>query len=676
MLRKHCSDEQLIAHVDGELSRWQESRVWKHLQRCWTCRTRLAEIEEQVRSLTAAFGKQTFPGQQRVERARRRFRKSMEHYEDSLLGAPLFCLLPGFAASVTRSVVAVLCVCGLVAGIVAAWSRRPLEPAELLIAASGAEHGFYQSGETIHQEFRVEVRQTKPVRKSRSGTLEFWSEPRGTRFASQWRDDRGAIRYAAWRPRANLEYSYIPAVNGGPIRREATTVEVVTLSSMGRHGLEPEQIERTFLGWLQNRVWTPISFTSNFRLFSSADGVVAGVERLPAEPGSVFRLWARRESGGLKMEIVMEVDDVTYRPRLQVLRFEDAGRAVELRLLADRNESVAAARIEPAIFEPAGELARPPLRALRNLPDRRNSDAGRVFPAPSVRRLGPDEAEIDDAEVQVLYALHRVRACLGEPVEIDHVSGLGVRVRGLVETTARRSQLLAALEGLQRPGIVSADIGTAEEFLKDSGAVTGREINTKIRVAPVRLPIQDEIEEYYRLRGEAPNRVVQFANEAIAISAAILEDAWALRRLGERFPQRRVERVRPQSRWLLEVMLRDHVEALSARVARSRLLLAPVLSSISPAANSHSAAAPAAERDTAPLLRAVLSLFSNATQVDALSNGLFAGADLPVPAKEAAPALLSALASLEQAVPALEVAIRGEFPGRANLVTERDPGRP
>ena len=103
MLRKHCSDEQLIAHVDGELSRWQESCVRKHLQRCWTCRTRLAEIEEQVRSLTAAFGKQTFPGPQRVERARRRFRKSVEHYEDSLLGAPLFCLLPGFAASVAAT---------------------------------------------------------------------------------------------------------------------------------------------------------------------------------------------------------------------------------------------------------------------------------------------------------------------------------------------------------------------------------------------------------------------------------------------------------------------------------------------------------------------------------------------------------------------------------------------
>ena len=41
--QRHCSDEVLLAHLDGELSRGVEKATRTHLQVCWNCRARLAK---------------------------------------------------------------------------------------------------------------------------------------------------------------------------------------------------------------------------------------------------------------------------------------------------------------------------------------------------------------------------------------------------------------------------------------------------------------------------------------------------------------------------------------------------------------------------------------------------------------------------------------------------------
>lgn len=47
----HLRDRDLLAYVDGELDRHQAASVSRHLQNCWHCRTRLAELEEVIHEL-------------------------------------------------------------------------------------------------------------------------------------------------------------------------------------------------------------------------------------------------------------------------------------------------------------------------------------------------------------------------------------------------------------------------------------------------------------------------------------------------------------------------------------------------------------------------------------------------------------------------------------------------
>ena len=44
----HVSDEQLLCFCDAELSATEADRVRSHLEACWTCRTRKAEIESTI----------------------------------------------------------------------------------------------------------------------------------------------------------------------------------------------------------------------------------------------------------------------------------------------------------------------------------------------------------------------------------------------------------------------------------------------------------------------------------------------------------------------------------------------------------------------------------------------------------------------------------------------------
>lgn len=55
MAHDHCSDDRLIAFLDGELPENERREVARHLDRCWRCRPRVAELEEQVRHVHKVF---------------------------------------------------------------------------------------------------------------------------------------------------------------------------------------------------------------------------------------------------------------------------------------------------------------------------------------------------------------------------------------------------------------------------------------------------------------------------------------------------------------------------------------------------------------------------------------------------------------------------------------------
>ena len=72
MPSRHCADEQLLAWLDGELGWIAQGRVKRHLARCWSCRTRLAGMEEEVYDLIRRADRSPMPPEQ-IRAARNRF---------------------------------------------------------------------------------------------------------------------------------------------------------------------------------------------------------------------------------------------------------------------------------------------------------------------------------------------------------------------------------------------------------------------------------------------------------------------------------------------------------------------------------------------------------------------------------------------------------------------------
>jgi anti-sigma factor RsiW len=67
---RHCSDDRLLAFLDGELHGLARLRTARHLRRCWECRAHLSGLEHQAESLARLMEKQTASQSGRTAEAR------------------------------------------------------------------------------------------------------------------------------------------------------------------------------------------------------------------------------------------------------------------------------------------------------------------------------------------------------------------------------------------------------------------------------------------------------------------------------------------------------------------------------------------------------------------------------------------------------------------------------
>src|SRR5262245_60213657 len=51
LVAPHLTDNELLTYVDGEAVPLERERITRHLESCWTCRTRLGEINKSIERL-------------------------------------------------------------------------------------------------------------------------------------------------------------------------------------------------------------------------------------------------------------------------------------------------------------------------------------------------------------------------------------------------------------------------------------------------------------------------------------------------------------------------------------------------------------------------------------------------------------------------------------------------
>jgi hypothetical protein len=298
----------------------------------------------------------------------------------------------------------------------------------------------------------------------------------------------------------------------------------------------------------------------------------------------------------------------------------------------------------------------------------------RVLSPPAIPE--PGVAKVSAAEVEALYALHRAGACRGESIQVVRDGSGSVLVRGVVENAARKMEIVT---GLHEVPLVKVDVRAVEEFVRqpsDTAPVRepGRPTGA-IEVRSQRLPIED-----YLRSGSAAD-VARLSNDALSLARSGLKEAWALRRLVAVTGPKPKADLDPASRWLLEIMIRDHAAPLKTHVARFRILLEPILAPIIRDAGitslpdaDHFGLRVARKSQDEGWTPACLTVVASVEQIDRWVQCLFAGGGVQTSeVSQSISGLLSSVQRAEREIKDLEEQVAREFAGRT-LLNALEPG--
>ncbi len=642
---EHCSDEALLRHLDGESAPHEQRAVIQHLKACWVCRASLAELEGQIHALARSQREASFPGPGWPAEARWKFSAWRDRYEEFSIQVPSFAAAPPVRKPFPA---AVLCTaCAAVVALVAWLGLRPgprPEVRELLARAVSAEAAVYR--QPVHQDFRVTIADFQSGLQPWRGRLEIWSDPGHKRLSAKLTNSNGAIRHGVWRVRPGEEYVYNPQASRHPGRHQP---EKAALDSAWGFAYDANELEAGFIRWMDSRQWRPIAVSDAEVLLAGLGGVLVRVQAAANQP-DVTTVRAQGADGRF-VELTVDTSDGPRRPRVRKIRLAYPPHSAEMVLIADRAESFVGAELRPAIFrpdpaiyasQPSHATASPPLRMHPLVPELEITRT--PLPQPSAAALSLA------AKIEVYYALHRAKACLGEPVHVM-VTDQGITVRGLVETMARKNELLRAIEALPGGIEVAVDIRSVSEMATPLDPLLGplpgglqQQGQTLVRSR--QLPIRQALRSYFESHAaparsgeradpghsdvdhsDLDRRVVRLSNDAVRWSATLLAHCWSLRRLAGALAGDDLRSLTPRSKLLIEDMVSAHLEAMREGVGAEGGRIEDILAFIQGQAPDENAPAALDGGRLTDRLEGPGSLFESVSAVDAIVRMLFAGDD-------------------------------------------------
>lgn len=596
MSPRHLTDEELIARLDGELGLMAAPSVHQHLQVCWQCRARMKELEDQALYMAKVVSRDTFPGEDRVALAIRRFSsfRAQRQNSESLRS---FAPAPSawwFGRSRRFLYGAALAgALGLaLTGIIAIRFRHPtVSPApaqNVTLTVQQAEQS--RIDQPCHETLRIEMA-TAVSREPVRSRLELWSDQPTRRFAVEWRDDAGRLKAARWMPGAERSYVFDAKTVSGPPAPDEERSPLISFNDIELNGSRQDlrRFEEHLFRYVKSRSLHPVSLSGAFAEFTAGDGLAVAVEKTSARPGT-FRLRASRESHGITADLILEVDTATLDPQSLLLRVHDTSRSLQVRFVIEKFEKLRRDQLTPAAFEP--KLSRPPVAPPATLKA--------VEREPQIAA----SQDLDEKEIDIHYALHRIRACIGDPIRVEYLQSGKAAVRGLVDSDAQKEKILSALRNF---GGVEAEIKTVTEAVREHPleTVVLPSEPVALQVGNALFPMREKMQTYFSGLTDPQERagaIAQLSNRAISLSGSALAEAWAIHRLRQTFPMGH-----PDPLGLIEQMVADHAAAFRGSVSELRTLLQPLLppSSIVPPSKAPDPLATAKSMDE--LIRSMFS---------------------------------------------------------------------
>jgi hypothetical protein len=671
---RHPTDEELVLWLDGELGARRAAKVRGHLESCWDCRGRREQIESSILAFVNYRKAALADSAELPPPARLGFERKLSQLAEESGSRPWHSywrgLLAGWRAfqpgRAVKLAAAAAAAVALLLFVFRPFAERPVSAQELLQRAEQAEARQLKqvAAPVIYQKLKISraVAAQTPAAPA-SFIWETWNDTTHRRFRQRVEDRDGSrfIGLAA------------AGLNGPRADAPALLNEIEQVMRANRMDARRPLSAASFAAWRAGVAQRQEEVSQT----ALPDGEQA-LTLTATVPGEVA------VNQIIKAELVVRARD--WRPVAERLKVQGRGQTLDYELIEAAADVVALDVVKAAIFadpEPAPTpLAVAPAPAATLAPP--------TTPAPAPTAL-PDAAELTAAEIEARHALHRAKADLGEQLEIVRET-TGVVVRGLVETAERKVEVAEALRGLP---LVSAELQTADEAARaatrklaaapathavshpdQSNSAASTEIVINEPTTATGNALQQRLTRHFAGRGAmsqeeqkaASVKAARWSSAAISASEAALAEAWALRRLAERYAPGRAGEMTPTSAGRLDELVRDHARELAAHARRLRGLLEPTLTSLArdgaPAAPSPS---PSAASGGGHWSSHALAAFSVVAEVDRLTHRLLAEAGLTEEGADAAlRRLLAALPQMERAVESFGLAASTAAPGKAN----------
>ena len=193
-------------------------------------------------------------------------------------------------------------------------------------------------------------------------------------------------------------------------------------------------------------------------------------------------------------------------------------------------------------------------------------------------------------ELSVFDQLLRVNDTFGEQLTLSRTSKGTLLIRGAVEDSSRKNQILGALGSIAKDPFVQFDITATPPDAAQTGRPT-HSIVQDVLITQGSISVDSELRSYLERGSPVPedeldHQVSLFANETLDRSSLIRSEAMALRAITERFRLTRLETMDPAAQAELRNIVKSHAMTLQASLRMLHDQLAPVFSNTSSEANT------------------------------------------------------------------------------------------
>jgi hypothetical protein len=548
----HLSDEQILLTLDGELSSREAAKVGLHLEACWSCRARSQQIEAAIADIVEyrdCLVRPYFPvSPGGLEGFVTRLEELARAIGQSSLKSRIIGPLRVLQASLQDLVPRHAWISALVIGSFAVFLFTRLWQAPRVSASQLLENSRAFEFQKLHSVAKPVVYQKLHIRV-------------GTK----------AVTRTIYRDSVRMRQVDQVGASGesSPSQTRNHAEDLVRVAAEA-------ELRGAFLAAHLN--WEdPLSAASysswHDSLYGKQDEVMAAENR-------EFLTLKTTPSQGSISEARITFRAADFHPVEEELRLKDAS---EVEITEMAWDVLPMEAVNPAIFSQEPERHVEPERPM-NL---------------SMPPQGPSDAQLAETELQARVAMHVAEADLGEQIELERdTTGSSQRmviVRGIVSSAGRKNELLGMFRGVPHLELRLQTLEEAKAQENTSGAdgVQNPNASSDQDVVPGEIPMhgghgllgergapivsqpvfEPQLEERYP---RSEDRIA-FINKVVELAQDALAQAWALRRLRDRYTPDAVAELSHGSRQTLELLIRDHVSLLRQHVNATQDLISPLL---------------------------------------------------------------------------------------------------